>query len=195
MDFDTTSKKHSYDKLLGSFRRGEADILIGTQMIAKGHDFPKVTLVGVLAADLSLYMSDFRASERTFQLLTQVTGRAGRSIWQGRAIIQSYTPDHYSITCSKEQDYEGFYEAEVMYRKLMSYPPFSNLLVMVLQSKKEKELITRSFELARDIGLVAPGLDIEVIGPSPANISKMNNTYRRVILLKTKEYKTLTAFF
>ncbi|QUI22920.1 primosomal protein N' [Vallitalea pronyensis] len=195
MDLDTTTKKNSYDTILGSFRDGKADILIGTQMIAKGHDFPKVTLVGVIAADLSLYMSDFRASERTFQLLTQVTGRAGRSILQGRAIIQSYTPDHYSITCAKEQDYEGFYEAEIMYRQLMGYPPFSNLLVLLLQSKHEKELITRSFELARDIGLVAPGLGIEVIGPSPANLSKINHTYRRVILLKTKDYKTLTLFF
>lgn len=195
MDLDTTSKKHSHDRLLGSFRKGEADILIGTQMIAKGHDFPKVTLVGVLAADLSLYMSDFRASERTFQLLTQVTGRAGRSQLVGRAIIQSYTPDHYSITCSKEQDYEGFYEAEMVYRKGMRYPPFSNILVMLLQSDKEKELITRSFELARDIGLVAPKMQMEVIGPSPANIAKINNSYRRIILLKADDYSNLILFY
>ncbi|GKX31687.1 primosomal protein N' [Vallitalea longa] len=194
MDLDTTSKKNSYDSILGKFRNGDADILIGTQMVAKGHDFPNVTLVGVLAADLSLYMSDFRASERTFQLLTQVTGRAGRSILEGTAIIQSYTPDHYSITTSKDQDYKSFYEAEIKYRQVMNYPPFSNLLVLLIQSTNEKELIKRSFELKNDICLVSPRLGLEVIGPSPANISKIKNNYRRVILLRGNKYEELMQF-
>jgi primosomal protein N' (replication factor Y) len=194
MDLDTTTRKNSFDEILSRFRNGQADILIGTQMIAKGHDFPSVTLVGVLAADLSLYISDFRASERTFSLLTQVTGRAGRGRLKGRAIIQSYTPEHYSITKSKLQDYKGFYESEIEYRKLMSYPPFSNLLFVLLQSTNEKELISSSFQMKRDIGLVADKLQIEVIGPSPANISKIKNNYRRVIILKSKEYKNLIIF-
>lgn len=194
MDLDTTTRKNSYDNILGKFRNGEADILIGTQMVAKGHDFPDVTLVGVIAADLSLYMSDFRASERTFQLLTQVTGRAGRSNLQGTAIIQSYTPEHYSITKSKEQDYIGFYEAEIKYRQVMNYPPFSNLLTLLIQSTNEKEIIKRSFELKNDICLVASKLGLEVIGPSPANISKIKNNYRRVILLRSNGYKELMQF-
>ncbi|WP_113674739.1 primosomal protein N' [Vallitalea guaymasensis] len=194
MDLDTTTRKNSYDTILGKFRNGEADILIGTQMVAKGHDFPDVTLVGVIAADLSLYMSDFRASERTFQLLTQVTGRAGRSNLQGTAIIQSYTPEHYSITKSKEQDYIGFYEAEIKYRQVMNYPPFSNLLVLLIQSTNEKELIRRSFELKNDILLVASRMGLEIIGPSPANVSKIKNNYRRVILLRSTEYKELMQF-
>ncbi|MCT4544237.1 MAG: primosomal protein N' [Vallitalea sp.] len=194
MDLDTTTKKNSYDTILGMFRKGKADILIGTQMIAKGHDFPNVTLVGVLAADLSLYMSDFRASERTFQLLTQVTGRAGRGNLQGTAIIQSYTPEHYSIIKSKEQDYKGFYEAEIKYRHLMNYPPFSNLLTMLLQSTNEKQLIESSYMLKRDLCYILSKVDIEVIGPSPANVSKINNTYRRVILLKGNKYNQLLNF-
>lgn len=194
MDLDTTTKKNSFDEILGKFRAGQADILIGTQMIAKGHDFPSVTLVGVLAADLSLYISDFRASERTFGLLTQVTGRAGRGKLKGTAIIQSYTPQHYSITKSKLQDYKGFYNAEIEYRKLMSYPPFSNLLFILLQSTNEKELIKSSFQIKSDISLVNQKLQIEVIGPSPANISKIKNNYRRVIILKAKEYKNLIIF-
>ncbi|GMQ56892.1 primosomal protein N' [Vallitalea sediminicola] len=194
MDLDTTTRKNSYDNILGKFRNGEADILIGTQMVAKGHDFPDVTLVGVIAADLSLYMSDFRASERTFQLLTQVTGRAGRSSLKGTAIIQSYTPEHYSITKSKEQDYIGFYEAEIKYRQVMNYPPFSNLLILLIQSTNEKEIIKRSFELKNDICLVASKLGFEVIGPSPANISKIKNNYRRVILLRSNGYKELMQF-
>ncbi|GMQ61340.1 primosomal protein N' [Vallitalea maricola] len=194
MDLDTTARKNSYDTILGKFRNGEADILIGTQMVAKGHDFPDVTLVGVIAADLSLYMSDFRASERTFQLLTQVTGRAGRSNLQGTAIIQSYTPEHYSITKSKEQDYIGFYEAEIKYRQVMNYPPFSNLLALLIQSTNSKELIKSSFELKNDILLVASRLGLEVIGPSPANVSKIKNNYRRVILLRSNGYKELMQF-
>ena len=194
MDLDTTSKKNSYDSILGKFRNGDADILIGTQMVAKGHDFPNVTLVGVLAADLSLYMSDFRASERTFQLLTQVIGRAGRSNLKGTAIIQSYTPEHYSIITSKDQDYTSFYEAEIKYRQMMNYPPFSNLLVLLIQSTNEKELIKRSFELKDDICLVSPRFSLEVIGPSAANISKINNNYRRVIMIKGKRYEDLMQF-
>ena len=118
MDADTTRTKDSYEKILSAFSNGEADVLIGTQMIVKGHDFPKVTLVGILAADLSLNASDYRAGERTFQLLTQAVGRAGRGVLPGEAVIQTYQPDHYAITCAAAQDYKSFYEEEILYREL-----------------------------------------------------------------------------
>ena len=130
MDLDTTRKKEGHTNILAAFANQEADILIGTQMIVKGHDFPKVTLVGVLAADLSLNISDYRASERTFQLLTQAAGRAGRGEKPGEAIIQTYQPEHYSIQAAMHQDYRAFYEEEIGYRKLLGYPPASNLLAI-----------------------------------------------------------------
>ena len=130
MDLDTTRKKEGHTNILAAFANQEADILVGTQMIVKGHDFPKVTLVGVLAADLSLNISDYRASERTFQLLTQAAGRAGRGEKPGEAIIQTYQPEHYSIQAAMHQDYRAFYEEEIGYRKLLGYPPASNLLAI-----------------------------------------------------------------
>ncbi len=123
MDYDTTRTRESYEKILTAFGKGEADVLVGTQMIVKGHDFPNVTLVGVLAADISLYASDYRAAERTFQLLTQAAGRAGRGEQAGEAVIQTYMPEHYSIQAAVKQDYEAFYRQEIAYRNLMGYPP------------------------------------------------------------------------
>ena len=123
MDFDTTRTKDAYEKILHAFANQEADILIGTQMIVKGHDFPNVTLVGVLAADMSLHVPDFHASERTFQLLTQAVGRAGRGKEPGQAVIQTYDPDHFAIQTAKEQDYDAFYKQEIAYRRMLAYPP------------------------------------------------------------------------
>ena len=123
MDMDTTKEKDGHEKILSAFADGEADILIGTQMIVKGHDFPNVTLVGILAADLSLYADDYRASERTFQLLTQAAGRAGRAEVPGEVVIQTYDPDHYCIRTAAAQDYERFYEEEIGYRMVAGYPP------------------------------------------------------------------------
>lgn len=140
MDMDTTAAKGSHEKILAAFANHEADILIGTQMIVKGHDFPNVTLVGILAADMSLYSSDYRAPERTFQLLTQAAGRAGRGDLKGEVVIQTYTPDHYSIVTAQHQDYTGFFEQEIQYRTLLNYPPVSNLLLVKLSSKDEKAL-------------------------------------------------------
>ena len=128
MDMDSTSRKDSHGKILSSFAKGEADILIGTQMIIKGHDFPRVTLVGILAADLSLYSDDFRAGERTFQLLTQAAGRAGRAGAEGLVVIQTYNPENYAIETASHQDYEVFYEKEMAYRRLLSYPPAGQML-------------------------------------------------------------------
>ena len=136
MDFDTTRSKDSYEKILSAFANQEADILIGTQMIVKGHDFPNVTLVGVLAADLSLYVSDYHAAERTFQLLTQAAGRAGRGEKPGEVIIQTYNPEHYSVICAKNQDYNQFYEEEIFYRQAMRYPPVWHMLVVLCASKR-----------------------------------------------------------
>ena len=123
MDMDTTSKKDGHEQILDAFRRKEADILVGTQMIVKGHDFPGVTLVGILAADMSLYNCDFRSSERTFQLLTQAAGRAGRGMEPGNVIIQTYDPENYSIQTAANQDYESFYNQEIRFRRRMQYPP------------------------------------------------------------------------
>lgn len=130
MDLDTTRKKGGYEEILSAFANGEADILIGTQMIVKGHDFPNVTLVGVLAADLSLHISDYRAAERTFQLLTQAAGRAGRGHRQGEVVIQTYQPEHYSVVTAAEQDYEAFFEQEIFLREMMHYPPKWHMLVI-----------------------------------------------------------------
>ena len=137
MDYDTTRTKDSYEKILQAFANREADILIGTQMIVKGHDFPKVTLVGVLAADLSLGANDYRAGERTFQLLTQAVGRAGRGALPGEAVIQTYQPEHYAVTYAAKQDYEGFYNEEILYRELGGYPPAAHMLAVQIFAREE----------------------------------------------------------
>ena len=153
MDMDTTSKKGGHEKILSAFFNQEADILIGTQMIVKGHDFPNVTLVGILAADMSLYASDYRAAERTFQLLTQAAGRSGRGAIAGEVIIQTYTPEHYSIITAQSQDYKAFYEQEIMYRTLLNYPPVCNMLLVKLSSKDEKalEIATSTMKIGDNI--------------------------------------------
>ena len=141
MDVDTTRKKGSHQALLDQFGRGEADILLGTQMIAKGLDFPNVTLVGVLNADTALNLPDFRSSERTFQLLTQVAGRAGRAEKAGQVLIQSYNPQHYAIRFAKDQDYEGFYAYEMGIRRQLGYPPYYFTIGITLSHKKEEEVL------------------------------------------------------
>ena len=160
MDFDTTRNKDSYEKILSAFANQEADVLIGTQMIVKGHDFPNVTLVGVLAADLSLYVSDYHATERTFQLITQAAGRAGRGKLPGEVVIQTYSPDNYSIQLAEKQDYKGFYETEISYRKLMQYPPVGHMMVMLVASKDEMiaalsaELLAKKIEQSAQNGKI-----------------------------------------
>ena len=165
-------------------------MLVGTQMIVKGHDFPNVTLVGVLAADLSLYATDYRASERTFQILTQAAGRAGREEMQGEAVIQTYTPDHYSIRAAAEQDYEGFFRQEMIYRQMLLYPPAASMLGIYLSGPDEGFLIKYSEILGKMIrGRQAEGLT--VIGPAAAVLSRKNDIYRRVIYLKHREEAVL----
>ena len=189
MDYDTTRSKDSYEQILSAFANEEADILIGTQMIVKGHDFPGVTLVGILAADLSLGVSDYRAAERTFQLLTQAAGRAGRGRLPGEVIIQTYQPDHFAIQTAKNQDYEAFYAQEIAYRKLMCYPPVWNLLLLAITSPKEEEAISASIAVAGWFQEQRPGL--RVIGPSDAILAKKNDIYRRTVYLKTENYQDL----
>lgn len=195
MDMDTTTKKGGHEEILSAFAEGEADILIGTQMIVKGHDFPKVTLVGVLAADLSLYTADFRCGERTFQLLTQAAGRAGRGGLAGEVVIQTYNPEHYSIACAASQDYASFYRQEMAYREVLHYPPSWELLAVMASCKSEEELDRAVGELgswALEAGkeLEERG-ELEIIGPAQAPVYKVNDIYRKILYLKHKNYDIL----
>ena len=190
MDMDTTRNKDGHEKILEAFAEGKADILVGTQMIVKGHDFPAVTLVGVLAADLSLYVSD---SERTFQLLTQAAGRAGRGREEGTAVIQTYSPDHYSIKTAAAQDYELFFQKELAYRRLMEYPPSAYLLAVYLSHREKEKLEEGAESLKKLILKRAEEKSIQIIGPADAYIAKVNDIYRKVIYLKGRESEQLTA--
>lgn len=189
MDGDTTRQKGSYEKILSSFAEGEADVLVGTQMIVKGHDFPNVTLVGVLAADLSLNDSDYRSGERTFQLLTQAAGRAGRGVKPGEAVIQTYRPEHYSIVRAAEQDYNAFYEEEILYREIGSYPPAAHMLAILVTSPEEES----GMELAGKLAELSKKAEAEatVIGPAKASIGKINDVYRFMIYCKSGDEATL----
>lgn len=191
MDMDTTRKKDGHETILSSFANGEADILIGTQMIVKGHDFPNVTLVGVLAADLSLYADDYRAGERTFQLLTQAAGRAGRGEKKGEAVIQTYSPSHYAIEAAAAQDYEKFYEEEIRYRELMGYPPCESLLAVLLSCENQKLLDTGCRYLKEFADRLNKEQIIDIIGPAVPGIEKINDVYRKVLYLKAERYDTL----
>ena len=192
MDADSTKSKESYEKILSAFADGKADILVGTQMIVKGHDFPNVTLVGILAADLSLNQNDYRAGERTFQLLTQAAGRAGRGEKPGEVVIQTYQPEHYSIVHAANQDYEGFYEEEIVYRELLQYPPSAHMLAILVISELEAQgenvlgtftrLIKERFGADRTLLM---------IGPAPAAVSRINDLYRYVLYLKHPDYEAL----
>lgn len=194
MDFDTTRNKNGYEKILSAFANGEADILIGTQMIVKGHDFPNVTLVGVLAADLSLYVSDYHAPERTFQLITQAAGRAGRGKLKGEVVIQTYSPDNYSICLAEKQDYESFYETEIAFRQLLRYPPAGHMMVMMVASRDEMtamlsaELLSKKIQQSVENGKIT---GLQTIGPADASVAKVKDIYKKVIYFKHAEYQQL----
>ncbi|MGT2762841.1 primosomal protein N' [Streptococcus intermedius] len=183
MDVDTTRKKGSHEQILKKFEERHADILLGTQMIAKGLDFPNVTLVGVLNADTALNLPDFRSSERTFQLLTQVAGRAGRAEKAGHVIIQSYNPRHYAIVFAKNQDYEGFYAYEMGVRRQLSYPPYYFTVGITLSHKIEAEVIKKSYEV---LNLIRSGLSnkVQVLGPTPKPIARTHNLYHYQLIIK-----------
>ncbi|MBE5039786.1 primosomal protein N' [Oscillospiraceae bacterium DSM 107454] len=193
MDFDTTSGKGGHEILLNRFKNGEADILLGTQMVTKGLDFADVTLVGVLAADTSLNINDYRANERCFSLITQVCGRAGRGNTEGRAVIQTYQPENVTIRLAKEQNYPDFYENEMKYREKMQYPPFCDMIHIVLSGEDERQV---KQEIA-NIGLLLnsrpeiQGAILQTIGPDPAPIAKIKNKFRYRIFLKAADTQQL----
>ncbi len=199
MDADTTAKKGGHEAILSAFADHQADILIGTQMIVKGHDFPKVTLVGVLAADLSLHSSSYEASERTFQLLTQAAGRAGRGQLPGQVVIQTYNPDHYSVEMAAAQDYEGFYEEEIPYRQMLHYPPVYAMMTILFASKDEQAaeraaraaegLVDRYIGRWRQKGLTKK--EPEMIGPCDAPVSKISDIYRKMLYIKHVDRQVL----
>lgn len=199
MDRDTTTRRGSIVKLLKGLRDQTIDILIGTQMIAKGHDFPGITLVGIICADLSLSFPDFRAGERTFQLLAQVSGRAGRGASPGRVILQTYNPDHFSILAAKDQDFNSFYAQEMSFRKALNYPPFSRMIQLKISGKdklKTRDQAARLGDLCKALKTSKPSLygSVEIMGPIEASLAKIAKRYRWQILLKGVRAKALHKF-
>ena len=191
MDMDTTKKKDSHEKILSAFASEEADILIGTQMIVKGHDFPHVTLVGILAADMSLYSNHYQSAERTFQLLSQACGRAGRGREKGEVVFQTYNPEHYSIQTAARQDYESFYEEEMNYRMLMGYPPAEDLLAIWMTGEEEEHLKVAAGYLKEFTERINREGKLTVIGPAAPYVSKINDQYRQIIYVKSEDYEWL----
>lgn len=192
MDVDTTTKKGSHERILEGVKKGYVDILIGTQMISKGLDFPNVTLVGIIAADISLNLPDFKASERTFQLITQVGGRAGRGDSDGKVILQTYDPSHYSITTARKHDFIDFYNKEIILRKEFNYPPFSNIINVIVIGKNEKEVSVSAGNLVHGlmhkIEINKMNFDKDnILGPNPAPISKIKNNFRWQVLVKCND--------
>ena len=194
MDSDTTSRKGETERILRGLDRREIDILVGTQMITKGHDFPEITLVGVLAADASMNIPDFRAAERTFQLLTQVSGRGGRGDQPGRVVIQTFNPNHYAIRRAQQHDYAGFYEDELPLRRELGYPPFSRLIGLHFSSLKKEEgkkAVAEIGKRAREMAGTIAGGKADVIGPAESPLARLRGRYRWQMLLRGKESRPL----
>jgi primosomal protein N' (replication factor Y) len=190
LDRDTARTKEAYRRVLGDFARGEIDILVGTQMVAKGHDFQRVTVVGVVGADRALAVPDFRAAERAFQLLTQVAGRAGRGALPGKVLVESFHPDHYAIQHAARQDYPGFFEQEVRFRRLMHYPPFAALANVVVRDRNLERVVGWTRALAGFLAKrEAEGL--KVLGPAPAPLARLKREHRFQFLLKSPRRSTL----
>ena len=190
MDTDTTSSRYSYEDMLGRFRRHEADVLLGTQMVTKGHDFPEVTLVGVLLADASIYLDDYRAAERTFAMLTQVIGRAGRAEKSGEAVIQTNNPQHECIKLACDQDYERFYETEIRLRRALVFPPFCDIALLTLTGSVEDTLLkggTHLLALLRKLREEKyPDVSLVTFGPFEAPVYRVDNKYRTRTVIKCK---------
>ena len=199
MDTDTTGTKDSYDRILGAFRRHEADLLLGTQMVTKGHDFPDVTLVGVMNADASLYLDDYRASERTFAMLTQVIGRAGRSEKHGMAIIQTNNPESDVIKLAVQQDYPAFYAREIRLRKLLLFPPFVDIVLLTLSGEEESAVMRRSVALRQEIEALTGGafsmVPVILFGPFEAPVYRAEGRYRMRIVIKCRLNRDSRALF
>jgi primosomal protein N' (replication factor Y) len=193
MDSDTLKRKEDYRRILGDFRTGKIDILVGTQMIAKGLHFPNVTLVGIIHADLSLHIPDFRAGERTFQLLTQVAGRAGRGEVEGEVYVQSFTPFHPAIQYARRHDYVGFYEQEIEFRQQLNYPPVGRVALLTLRGRSEDRVKFVADHLRREMDAVAKELgEVVVAGPAPAPLLRAENFYRYQIMLRTSRMPQLS---
>ena len=192
MDLDTVKHKGGHEQILEKFEQHEADVLIGTQMIVKGHDFPKVTLVGIVLADMSLHDSDYLANVKTFDLLTQAAGRAGRAELPGEVVIQTYQPEHYSIVAAMHQDYEMFYEQEIAYRRLLKYPPVQHMLVIQIASMNEGIADRLAEGVVSYLNRELKQQGMSVIGPSLAMLSKVSDIYRRVVYVKDADYSRLT---
>jgi primosomal protein N' (replication factor Y) len=187
MDSDTLKRKEDYRRTLGDFRTGKIEILVGTQMIAKGLHFPNVTLVGIIYADLSLHMPDFRAGERTFQLLTQVAGRAGRGDVEGEVIVQAFTPFHPAIQYARRHDYAGFYEQEIEFRQQLQYPPIGRAAMITLKSRNEDKVKMSADYIKTEIAkALAPIKDLIIAGPAPAPLLKAETFFRYQLMLRTK---------
>lgn len=200
MDADTTAKKGAYEKILSAFSNEEADILLGTQMIVKGHDFPNVTLMGILLADMSLNAGDYMAAERTFSLLTQAAGRAGRGQKKGEVIFQTYQPENYAIQYAAKQDYDGFYKEEIRYRELLLYPPVWHMLAVQVTSREDDTALLFAGRCKELLDRICAGLNrdqkvprVLIIGPAPASIGKVRDIYRYVVYVKCQKYGTLVT--
>ena len=193
MDVDTTGRKGAHDRIVEAFAQGRFNVLIGTQMVAKGLHFPNVTLVGVVSADTALNLPDFRAAERTFQLLSQVAGRAGRGERAGEVVIQTYAPDHYAVVAAAAHDYEGFLREELAYRKRAGYPPFSTLVRCVWSGEAEEEVIRAAHDACARVIEGFSRLGIEALGPSPAPLSRLQGRFRWHLLLKGEEESVIDA--
>jgi primosomal protein N' (replication factor Y) len=192
MDSDTMVRREDYEDTLAAFGRGEVDVLVGTQMIAKGLDFPGVTLVGIVSADTSLHLPDFRAAERTFQLLAQVAGRAGRGSDPGHIVVQTENPEHAAIRCAVQHDFEAFAASEALSRRELGYPPFGRLVRVVLEDEDAGKVANEADRLARDLrelvespAAEARGASAVVLGPAPAPMSLLRGRHRHHVLVKT----------
>ena len=195
MDSDSTQKKDAHETILRAFKRREIDILIGTQMIAKGHDFPNVSLIGVVSADTALHIPDFRAAERTFDLLTQVAGRAGRGDIPGKVLIQTTVPHHYSIQSAKDHDYLGFYEKEIIFRKELEMPPFKALIRVIGSAQGEKELVRQLLMLVKEIESGMDKKNFKILGPAPCLVSKERGLFRWNFYVKGPGFEELNRLF
>jgi len=194
MDSDTMVGKGKYEDVLSRFGEGEIDILLGTQMIAKGLDFPNVTLVGIISADTALQVPDFRAAERTFQLIVQVAGRSGRGEVPGKVIVQTYHPDHYAIQTAIHQDYYSFLKYEMGQRQDIGYPPFTKLLRVLIQGEKEQTVVNESQKIARFLLADKNAQSIQILGPAPAPIDRIKNLYRHHLIIKCQNVQLAMHF-
>jgi primosomal protein N' (replication factor Y) len=195
MDQDTTGGRMAYDRILEAFAKGEYDLLLGTQMVAKGHDVKNVTAVGIIAADSILNLPDFRAAERVYALLTQAAGRAGRGDKAGKVVVQTYNPEHYAVQAGANQDYQSFYESEIVYRKALCYPPYGQIIKLTVQAKEESMARNQAEQIIKELrSLMAESKTVEIIGPFPAPIAKVNDIFRMNIIIKAKDLTNVRAY-